>query len=179
MNPQEQNTSNDIFSEKLQEAINAKGWTQKELEGASGINQGSISNYLRGARQPTATQLFRLSWALGVSMEWLMTGRESDWQDVDLWKRWMVMVATTRASAELEAPNESHVPLEEFLRSVESDMKNADHLATRERKQAFLEAFQAADRQTQIFMMGWAGDPKPLDRTLELFVEVIKRQLNQ
>ena len=58
----------------LQEALDQKGWNQKQLESASGISQGTISNYLRGVRKPTGTQLQILATALGVGMEWLVTG---------------------------------------------------------------------------------------------------------
>lgn len=75
MSPQEENTSNDVFAENLRRALSAKGWTQGDLTAACGITQGTISNYARGKREPTASQLRLLANALGVTMEWLLTGR--------------------------------------------------------------------------------------------------------
>lgn len=54
--------------------MDRKGWKQKELESASGISQGTISNYLRGVRKPTVQQVSRLAVALGVTPQWLVYG---------------------------------------------------------------------------------------------------------
>lgn len=74
MGSQELNTSNDVFAENLRHALSAKGWTQGDLTAACGITQGTISNYVRGKREPTASQLRLLAVALGVTMEQLLTG---------------------------------------------------------------------------------------------------------
>jgi len=75
MEAQEQNTSNDIFSENLRQSLFSKGWTQAQLGDACGLTQGVVSNYLRGKREPSSGQLLRISRALGVSMEHLLTGK--------------------------------------------------------------------------------------------------------
>lgn len=75
MSTQQQNTSFDIFSDQLRSAMESKGWNQQDLAAATGIAQGAISNYIRAKREPTAAQLHRLSSALGVGMERLLTGQ--------------------------------------------------------------------------------------------------------
>mgnify|MGYP000156238911 CR=1 FL=1 len=83
-NPNPDNPESD-FPQNLRIAMARKGWTQAQLGEASNIGQGTISNYLNGKRHPSAGQFARLAYALGVSMEWLLTGKESDgselWSD--------------------------------------------------------------------------------------------------
>ena len=53
-----------------------KGLTQRQLADQIGTSQASISKWLRGA-MPQADQLHAASTALGVTMEWLLTGESS------------------------------------------------------------------------------------------------------
>jgi len=62
----------------LQSAMQDKGLTQVALADLANTTQTSISRYLRGAGMPRAEELHRLSIALGVSMEWLLTGEDPD-----------------------------------------------------------------------------------------------------
>jgi DNA-binding XRE family transcriptional regulator len=57
------------FQVNLKRMIREKGLTQCDLQQASGIRQGSISNYLNGKRDPSAAQLKRLADSLGVTMD--------------------------------------------------------------------------------------------------------------
>lgn len=51
-----------------------KNLTQKDLAGLSGVGQGAISQYIGGLRSPRAGELWKLSKALGVTMDNLWTG---------------------------------------------------------------------------------------------------------
>ena len=48
--------------------------TQAELAAQSDVSQGAISRYLNGKASPKAEELLRISRALNVSMEQLLTG---------------------------------------------------------------------------------------------------------
>ena len=47
----------------------AKGWSQKQLAEVSGISQQAIAHWELGDREPSASNLFALCRALGVSCE--------------------------------------------------------------------------------------------------------------
>jgi transcriptional regulator with XRE-family HTH domain len=53
----------------LKELREAKGWTQKQLAEVSGLSQQAIAHWELGDREPSATSLFGLCQALGVSCE--------------------------------------------------------------------------------------------------------------
>lgn len=63
------------ISERLKQALNANGWTIKEASESCGIAYRSMQNYLRGEREPNAEALGALSVQLGISADWLLTGR--------------------------------------------------------------------------------------------------------
>ncbi len=56
----------------------AKGWNQKELADRIGANPTQISKYERGTYLPRPDILPRLGEALGVSLDYLMTGRSGE-----------------------------------------------------------------------------------------------------
>lgn len=49
--------------------------SQKEIAASAGVGESAMVNYKKG-RIPRAEELFRLSKVLGVSMEWLLIGKE-------------------------------------------------------------------------------------------------------
>jgi transcriptional regulator with XRE-family HTH domain len=53
----------------LKELREVKGWSQKQLAEASGLSQQAIAHWELGDREPSATNLFALCRALGVSCE--------------------------------------------------------------------------------------------------------------
>ena len=57
--------------------MHAAAVTQNELAEKAGVSQGAISRYLNDKAAPRAEELHRLSVALGVSMERLLTGQGS------------------------------------------------------------------------------------------------------
>ena len=65
------------FSENLREAISIKNLTTKELSARTSINEGTISSYLKTkGPMPPADKALKLSKALDVSVEFLVTGFE-------------------------------------------------------------------------------------------------------
>lgn len=62
---------------RLKEAIRWAGTTQKKLSEHIGISPDTMTNYVKGATTPDALTLYRLAYALGVSMEWLIAGEGS------------------------------------------------------------------------------------------------------
>jgi len=69
-------TGNSLFVFRLKDLMTSKSFTQKELAMRADIAQGAISDYLRSDRSPGAAELFRLSQALGVSMDYLWGATE-------------------------------------------------------------------------------------------------------
>src|SRR5438477_10624832 len=56
-------------AEVLKRLREAKGWSQKQLAEVSGLSQQAIAHWELGDREPSATNLFALCRALGVSCE--------------------------------------------------------------------------------------------------------------
>lgn len=60
---------------RLREARLAAGLTQMQLHALSDLEQATISKYERGdVEEPSAPKIAALARALGVSMEWIVTG---------------------------------------------------------------------------------------------------------
>lgn len=62
------------FKDRLKIAIDSKGVTPYSIGRDTKISKVSVRNYLEGA-QPTLDNLYILSEYLGVSVEWLVTGK--------------------------------------------------------------------------------------------------------
>lgn len=56
---------------RLREAMNATGKKQVDLVRETGIDKGSISNYLSGRYEPKQEAIYKLALALDVSEMWL------------------------------------------------------------------------------------------------------------
>jgi transcriptional regulator with XRE-family HTH domain len=66
------------FRENLREALDFSGMEQKELAAQTGISLKTIENYLKqGSSMPSADKAVRIAQALGVSVEYLVTGGEN------------------------------------------------------------------------------------------------------
>ncbi|HFK4062740.1 TPA: helix-turn-helix domain-containing protein [Kluyvera ascorbata] len=63
------------IKERLREAMDAKRLTIKALSDLSKIPYRSLQNYLRGEREPNAEALVALGTHLGISIDWLLTGK--------------------------------------------------------------------------------------------------------
>jgi transcriptional regulator with XRE-family HTH domain len=71
------------FRENLKEAINYSGLEQKELAHKANISLRNIENYLReNASIPVADKAVKIAQVLGVSVEYLVTGKDLKQQTV-------------------------------------------------------------------------------------------------
>jgi transcriptional regulator with XRE-family HTH domain len=65
------------FRENLKEELKESGMLVKELAVASGVKKTTIDGYLKGnGYKPSAEHAVRIAEALGVSVEYLVTGEE-------------------------------------------------------------------------------------------------------
>ncbi|WP_320055592.1 helix-turn-helix domain-containing protein [Desulfuromonas thiophila] len=64
------------FGKRLKTAIKAAGKTQKSLSEKLLCAESTISSYVTGAAQPSLETLAILAAECGVSIDWLLTGRE-------------------------------------------------------------------------------------------------------
>jgi transcriptional regulator with XRE-family HTH domain len=63
------------FRENLREALDFNGMEQKELAAQTGISLKTLENYLKQeSSMPSADKAVRIARALGVSVEYLVTG---------------------------------------------------------------------------------------------------------
>ena len=60
------------FSQRLREALDARGMKQVELAEKSQISKSSISRYLKGDWEGKQSAVYALAKALGVTEAWLM-----------------------------------------------------------------------------------------------------------
>ncbi len=66
------------FKENLKDELFYRGISSKELSLLTGISQGSLSNYLKeNSSIPSADVAVKIANALGVSVEYLVTGKTS------------------------------------------------------------------------------------------------------
>ena len=66
------------FKENLKSELAYSGILVKELAAKSGVNKFSIDNYLNARGQlPSAEAAVKIAHALGVSVEYLVTGKEN------------------------------------------------------------------------------------------------------
>lgn len=64
---------------RLRQTRKARGWTQLQLEAASGVDQGIITNIERGhTPNPTAQTMQKLADALDTTVDALLTGAPVD-----------------------------------------------------------------------------------------------------
>ena len=86
---QEKNIGEPIFPSVLSRFMEERRWTQQHVAMTAGVAQASVNGWLSGS-VPRADALYRLSVALGVSMEELLTGeRPAGGSAVDaaVWKQ--------------------------------------------------------------------------------------------
>lgn len=62
---------------RLRQKIIALGITQSTLCKQTNLSKNAMSNYINGNRIPDTTAIYKLSKALSVSVEWLLTGKET------------------------------------------------------------------------------------------------------
>lgn len=70
------------FKENLKTELACSGMLVKELSAKSGVNKYSIDNYLNARGQiPSVEAGLKIAQALGVSVEYLVTGKEAKQTD--------------------------------------------------------------------------------------------------
>ncbi|EBU1221932.1 TPA: helix-turn-helix domain-containing protein [Salmonella enterica subsp. enterica serovar Java] len=63
------------ISERLKQVLEAQNLTITDAATKCGIPYRSLQNYLRGEREPKAEALVVIGTQLGISLDWLLTGR--------------------------------------------------------------------------------------------------------
>ncbi|HGA5503396.1 TPA: helix-turn-helix domain-containing protein [Salmonella enterica subsp. enterica serovar Potsdam] len=63
------------ISERLKQVLEAQNLTITDAAARCGIPYRSLQNYLRGEREPKAEALVVIGTQLGISIDWLLTGR--------------------------------------------------------------------------------------------------------
>lgn len=71
---QDENITKKIFGRILTGLVKGK-LRQSDVAERAGVTQSAVSQYITGVRLPGANELLNLSRALGVSMEYLLTGQ--------------------------------------------------------------------------------------------------------
>ena len=65
------------FGKRLKIALKSSGYTQSKITEELNLSKNAITNYVNG-RLPKADILYDIAKTLNVSMEWLLTGSESE-----------------------------------------------------------------------------------------------------
>lgn len=60
------------FKDRLQQALDRKGWKAVDLVEETGVPKGAVSYYLSGRSKPKADRLYIIAQALNVSEVWLL-----------------------------------------------------------------------------------------------------------
>ncbi len=87
------------FKDRLQQALDRKGWKAVDLVEVTDVPKGAISYYLSGKSKPKADRLYTISQALGVSEVWLLgydvpMGRTDDQKKNDQLAKLIVKLRT-------------------------------------------------------------------------------------
>lgn len=69
----------DKFGERLKIALKSSGYTQAKITEELNLSKNAITNYVNG-RLPKVDILYNIAKTLNVSMEWLLSGIESDFK---------------------------------------------------------------------------------------------------
>jgi transcriptional regulator with XRE-family HTH domain len=90
------------FGTRLQQAITREGISQTEFARRAGVAPGSISELVRGLRNPSAEFLVAVKTAYGISSDWLLTGEGTmlgkTGINLDLFKAIELQIAVARAA---------------------------------------------------------------------------------
>ena len=68
---------------RIQELLDARGMSRKELSEATGLSEAAISRYITGARQPKMISISAIANALGVSVDELLGVCKDKGDEVD------------------------------------------------------------------------------------------------
>jgi transcriptional regulator with XRE-family HTH domain len=98
------------MEKRIKEARKALGWSQADLARRMFVTQPSVADWETGRKAPHTKNLARLAIMLGVSFEWLTTGRGK-------------MHSTTTLKAREPVPDDWILPEERRLLSTYSQLK--------------------------------------------------------
>ena len=112
------------IKERIKEALQIRGISAAELSRKSGLDKGSISNYLKGKYLPKQSAIGAMASALHVSPAWLM-GYDVEMESNDI----------KPVEPDINAKNNELIALFEKLspNSQEDLLKYADYLKQREK----------------------------------------------
>lgn len=89
------------FSDRFSDLLGNNPLNQKELSISLNISEGALINYKRG-RIPKAEELLKIANHFGVSMEWLLTGKDDSPKSESAWKT-RCQIAETKLAIAKEA----------------------------------------------------------------------------
>ena len=69
------------FKDRLEEALQLRKMKASDLAKITGIGEGAISQYRKGAYKATQTNLEKIAVALNVPIPWLMGAVDDNWPD--------------------------------------------------------------------------------------------------
>ena len=73
-----------IYAERIRQAIEQSGKTQRQIADEIGVTEVSMSRYVSGQRIPRAKTLVNIAKACNVSEMWLITGKETMSKHVEM-----------------------------------------------------------------------------------------------
>jgi transcriptional regulator with XRE-family HTH domain len=159
MDTQEKNVRMETFPERLAQSIAWSGLSRPEFAARAGVGTSALAKWLSGKLTPKSDQLYGLSKASGVSMEWLLTGTGPRRVGFELWRHGISMMAKIETVAEQEqnrSEGERMIsllfdPLQSLPETV--DQSGQPYLS-REQILAFKEEFTKADHEGKLMMLG-------------------------
>lgn len=89
----------ETFSERLRSLQAGNNWTVQDLADKTGISKRTLDKYLlkTGASQPGIDVVVKIAEALGVSLDWIVLGREIASTDLGRMTRLTAMAASQKA----------------------------------------------------------------------------------
>lgn len=133
-----------------------------ELAGVVGVTQAAVSNWLKGSI-PKGDQLLVMARALGVTMEWLLTGSAPKYPGIAIWKDGFFL-ATGEDDYEPEeledAQDTDSTQKTSRVRYFKFEFLPPDHALgiPLEQQRLFYEKFKAAPEAERLEMLSLRGD---------------------
>lgn len=86
-------TENECFMDRVESILKEKRLTQKELAEELMLRRPTLSDWKKNGAVPAADICLRIADYLGVSVEWLVTGKESGLtsEEKTLLKQWKIL----------------------------------------------------------------------------------------
>lgn len=84
------------LGDNIKRMLRKRKMSRRELGDLLGVCEGSISRYIYGEREPNLSQLVKMSDIFGVSLDWLITGKEAADREMSLPLRKYVLLVEGR-----------------------------------------------------------------------------------